>query len=104
MPIYYGDKLVNVDNTSVTAVNGQTGQVYLTASDIGAISSSEKGAADGIATLDGSGKILNNQLPANFGSEMKIVYNDEPTIATFYASVEVPENATEGDIWIKIVT
>ena len=48
---------------AVTSVNGKTGVVILVASDIGAIPTTEKGAASGVATLDTSTKIPIAQIP-----------------------------------------
>jgi hypothetical protein len=49
--------------TGVSSVNGHTGAVTLTASDVGAVATSALGAANGAASLDGSGKLLTSQLP-----------------------------------------
>ena len=46
----------------VSSVNGKTGEVVINANDVGAIPVSEKGAANGVATLDGNGKLV--QLPS----------------------------------------
>lgn len=48
----------------VTSVNTKTGAVSLTAADVAAIPSSEKGAANGVATLDASGLVPSTQLPS----------------------------------------
>lgn len=61
------DSLVTVDDTG--SVNVPTGQAYkingsaLTAANVGAIATTAKGAASGIASLDGSTKVVEN--PAN---------------------------------------
>lgn len=47
----------------VSSVNGNTGNVVLTASDVSAIPDTEKGANGGVATLDGAGRIPASQLP-----------------------------------------
>ena len=53
------------ENTSaVTSVNTQTGAVVLSASDVGAIASTLKGAVNGVAELDSSGKVPSAQLPS----------------------------------------
>jgi hypothetical protein len=46
----------------VQSVNGQTGSVSVTPAGIGAIPSTEKGAASGVATLDASSKLPADQL------------------------------------------
>ena len=48
----------------VSSVNSKTGAVILTASDIGAISTSDKGIANGVATLGSDGKIPSSQIPS----------------------------------------
>jgi len=48
---------------NVDSVNSKTGTVTLTASDVSAIPTSDKGAANGVATLDASGKIPSSQIP-----------------------------------------
>lgn len=47
-------------------VNGKPlrDDVSLTAPDVGAVPASEKGAVNGVATLDGSGKVPTGQLPS----------------------------------------
>lgn len=56
--------------TAVQSVNGKTGQaVTLTASDIAdVVADSEKGAANGVATLDGTSKLTSAQLPSSVAS------------------------------------
>lgn len=54
----------------VTSVNGHTGIVVLGAADVGAIATTARGAVNGVASLDGSGKVptaqLNLHTPAYF--------------------------------------
>lgn len=47
----------------VTSVNGQAGVVVLDAADVGAVATTEKGAASGVATLDGSTLVPVAQIP-----------------------------------------
>ncbi len=49
--------------SAVASVNGKTGTVILVATDVGAIAVTEKGAANGVATLDASVKVPIAQLP-----------------------------------------
>lgn len=49
---------------AVDSVNGSTGVVVLDASDVGAIDTSAKGAANGVAELDASGLVPAAQLPS----------------------------------------
>jgi hypothetical protein len=55
---------IPIPSAPVSSVNGQTGAVVLTASDVGAIDSSEKGVANGVATLGSDGVVPYSQLPA----------------------------------------
>ncbi|NDC48784.1 MAG: hypothetical protein EBZ61_06865 [Micrococcales bacterium] len=48
---------------SVTSVNGETGAVVLDAADVGAITLTEKGVANGVATLGLDGLVPASQLP-----------------------------------------
>lgn len=49
---------------AVESVNGQTGEVELTAIDVEAVPTSAVGAANGVAELDSSGKVPESQLPS----------------------------------------
>lgn len=48
---------------SVDSVNGHVGNVILTASSVGAVDLSEKGAASGVAQLDSTSRLVVGQLP-----------------------------------------
>jgi len=72
MPVTIGKKYISSGyNGAITAVNGKTGAVALTPSDIGLdnvtndaqIKRSEMGIANGVALLDINGKLINTQLP-----------------------------------------
>ena len=72
MPVTIGKKYISSGyNGAITAVNGKTGAVALTPSDIGLdnvtndaqIKRSEMGESNGIALLDINGKLVNTQLP-----------------------------------------
>lgn len=52
------------DTRDVTSVNGKTGAVSLSASDVSAIPASEKGVANGVASLGSDGKVPAAQLPS----------------------------------------
>ncbi|MGD3112693.1 collagen-like triple helix repeat-containing protein [Streptomyces sp. YGL11-2] len=52
----------------VASVNGMTGAVQLAAADVGALATSARGAAGGIASLDASGQIPAAQLPPATGA------------------------------------
>ncbi len=64
--------------TEVTSVNGQTGAVVLTAVDVEAVSESEAGQPDGIATLDHDGELTASQLPLSVESSSALA--TEPTV------------------------
>lgn len=49
--------------SEVTSVNGQTGAVVLTATNVEAIPNSKAGKPEGVATLNGSGELPTSQLP-----------------------------------------
>lgn len=51
----------------VQSVNGNTGAVVLAAGDVGAVPAADEGQANGVATLDGSGKVPAAQLNVSGG-------------------------------------
>lgn len=59
----YVDATGAANAAPVQSVNGDIGNVVLDADDVGAIDVSEKGINNGVATLDGGGKIPAGQLP-----------------------------------------
>lgn len=67
------DKFLKGDGTwadtpgAVTSVNTKTGAVVLDADDVGAIKSTLKGTANGVAELDSTGKLVSSQLPGAVG-------------------------------------
>jgi hypothetical protein len=67
----------------VISVNGKTGTVVLVAADVGAIPVTEKGVANGVATLDASVKIPIAQLPTQ--STISNSSTAVPTGAAVYA-------------------
>ena len=68
---------------AVASVNGKVGTVVLVATDIGAIPTTEKGTANGVATLDASTKIPIAQLPTQ--ATISNVATAVPTGAAVYA-------------------
>ena len=54
--------------SEVTSVNGKTGEVFLSASDVGAVPLPLMGQPDGVATLDSTGHIPDSQIPASVSS------------------------------------
>lgn len=65
-------------------INGKalSGNITLSASDVGAIASTLKGAANGVAELDSSGKIPSTQLPSYVDDVIEGYYNE--TDGKFY--------------------
>lgn len=69
----------------VTKVNGKspsggTGAVTLNADDVGAVPTSDVGSANGVASLDGTGKVPSSQLPP--GSSSSLSGDSDVTIAS----------------------
>jgi hypothetical protein len=62
--------------TGVASVNGHSGTVILGANDVGALSAGARGAANGVASLDGSGKVPIGQLPANLNQPISFAVYD----------------------------
>ncbi|MER5783732.1 phage tail protein [Streptomyces mobaraensis] len=56
-------RYVRPSSVPVTSVAGKTGAVQLTAADVGALATTVRGKADGVAALDGSGRVPAAQLP-----------------------------------------
>ena len=55
---------------AVSSVNGKTGAVVLTASDVNAIPTTQKGEANGVATLGSDGKLTPSQAPESSSAEI----------------------------------
>lgn len=70
-----------------------TGDINLTASDVGAIPTSQKGTAGGVASLDSSGKVPSAQLPS---------YVDD--VLEFEAKSAFPETGEDGKIYVDETT
>jgi hypothetical protein len=60
----------------VTSVNSQTGAVSLTASEVGAVPTSEVGTASGVASLNSSGQVPTTQLATGSGSTSNYLRGD----------------------------
>lgn len=65
----------NAASNAVTSVNGETGAVVLDASNVGAIASTTKGIANGVAELDANGKVPSAQLPSFVDDVIEGYYN-----------------------------
>lgn len=70
-----------------------TGDINLTASDVGAIPEAQKGTANGVASLDGSGKVPTAQLPS---------YVDD--VLEFESRSAFPETGEDGKIYVDETT
>jgi hypothetical protein len=79
--------------SAVTSVNTQTGAVVLAATDVGAIPTTQKGAANGVASLDGTGKVPSGQLPS---------YVDD--VLEFTNQAAFPATGTTGLIYVALDT
>ena len=75
----------------VTSVNTKTGAVVLDADDVGAIDATEKGAANGVAELDSTGKVPSAQLPS---------FVDDVIEAANYAAL--PATGEAGKIYVTL--
>lgn len=89
-----------VDKT--TTVNGKplSSNITLAAADVGAIPASEKGTANGVATLDGDGKVPSAQLPSYVDDIIEGYLSD----GQFYveASHTTPITAESGKIYVDL--
>ncbi|CAM5331011.1 hypothetical protein [Streptomyces aurantiogriseus] len=59
----YVDALGGGGSGAVSSVNGQTGVVNLTAANVGALATTARGSANGVASLDAATKVPTNQIP-----------------------------------------
>ncbi|MDO0926790.1 hypothetical protein QQY24_15695 [Streptomyces sp. TG1A-8] len=76
---------------AVSSVNAKTGDVVLTAADLSAVPTSEKGAANGVATLDASSKIPTAQVPSLTSTYVAVSTRGVANgVATLDANADVP--------------
>jgi hypothetical protein len=61
------DEVGALSSGGVTSVNGEVGVVSLDAGDVGALALTARAAVNGVASLDGTGKVPTAQLPASGG-------------------------------------
>ncbi|MDJ0462004.1 hypothetical protein [Streptomyces sp. H27-C3] len=87
---------------TVTAVNGVqpggTGNVALLPSDVGAIPVADKGVANGVATLDGTGKVPSGQLSIPSGVVTTVNGKSGPTVTLAAADVSALAASTRGAV------
>ncbi|MEV6399628.1 hypothetical protein AB0M39_33420 [Streptomyces sp. NPDC051907] len=76
----------------VTSVNGESGPaVTLSAADVGAVAMSEKGAVNGVATLDASGDVPVAQIPSLSGTYVAVSTRGAANgVATLDATTRLP--------------
>ena len=94
----------NAASNAVTSVNGETGVVVLDASDVGAIASTAKGTANGVAELDANGKVPSAQLPSYVDDVIEGYYNT--TDGKFYEESTYTTEITpeSGKIYVDLST
>jgi len=90
--LYSGGNKV-LTSAPVTSVNSKTGAVTLTASDVGAITTASKGAANGVAELDANGLVPSSQLPS---------YVDD--VLEYSAKSSFPTTGETGKIYVDTST
>jgi hypothetical protein len=82
-----------VGTGGVGSVNGKTGAVVLVSTDVGAIPIASKGVANGVPSLDGTGKIPSAQLPAT--------HNTTTYTAASQAAMLALTGVLQGDLCIR---
>lgn len=94
--------------TAVQTINGQSGQdVTLTASDVSAVPTSQKGVANGVASLGSNGKVPTSQLPASTRTQEVVVTVTDPTadmsgaIAAAFNSLKNAQGRVNGTLSIE---
>ncbi|MGW3932847.1 hypothetical protein ACWECC_32850 [Streptomyces microflavus] len=84
---------------SVNSVNGDLGpEVVLGAADVGAIPMADKGVANGVATLDGTGKVPSGQLSIPSGVVTTVNGKGGPTVTLAAADVSALAASTRGAV------
>lgn len=93
-----------IPSAPVSSVNTKTGNVVLTAADVGAIPTSAKGAASGVAPLNSSSKIDSTYLPSYVDDVIEGYYNS--TDGKFYEESTYTTEITPeaGKIYIDLST
>ncbi|MFF3086363.1 hypothetical protein ACFVRB_15135 [Streptomyces nojiriensis] len=84
-------------NGSVNKVNNKLGpDVVLVAADVGAVAAAEKGAANGVATLDAGGKVPAAQLSTPAGVVTSVNTKPGPTVTLTAADVSALASTARG--------
>ena len=86
------DKIDNTD--SITSVNGKTGAVILTPTDVEAVPAASVGVASGVAGLDAGAKVPTQQLPDSVQGAMK--FQGTWNASTNYPSIPPATAANQG--------
>lgn len=96
--------LTNLDGVSTTTFNNHANDTNnphgVTAAQAGAIPDSEKGVANGVATLDGGGKVLASQIPAVSLPEVKVVANAAARLVLVVQEGDEAIQLDDGSHWI----
>lgn len=101
--LYYTEGRVsaNADVSANTAHRNTSGNPHgTTAADVGAIPSSEKGASNGVATLDAVGKVPTAQIPASALPEVFVVADETARLALTVQSGDEAIQLDDGSQWI----
>jgi hypothetical protein len=78
-------------SNAVTSVNTKTGAVVLTSADVSAVPTSDKGAANGVATLDATTKIPSAQIPSLTSTYVAVSTRGAASgVATLDATTRLP--------------
>lgn len=81
-----------VNTTRTINTHALTSDIVLSANDVGAVASTEKGTANGVAELDSTGHIPSSQLPAYVDEIVEAYYNT--TNGSFYRDSEYTNQIT----------
>jgi hypothetical protein len=104
--------------TEVTSVNGKTGAVSLTATDVAAVPATDAGSPNGVATLNGSGELSEAQLPSfavtaktkalgEVSGIVKLPFGEGSTFTaklgggTEFEATELPSFRENGTLWVE---
>src|SRR5574343_1449990 len=97
---YVRESRLWVRGGDVDSVNGKVGDVTISSSDIGAVSSTMVGVPNGIATLDKAGKLPTDQLPSiNQARVIEVASEAERLALPAYASLTVARQTDTATTW-----
>ena len=98
-PSVAGNWIRILSASDVTMVNGQVGVVTLTAANVGAIATADRGAANGVAALDAGSRVPMAQIPATVASTANMIVLRD---AVGKAQVTTPVVSDPGDTIVTI--